>query len=175
MGLAANLQDVEEGNAPRGHVRCAKELKRQRDDACDEEIEDLLLPPGTWRCSSCEKANFPSVIHCGGWLNKHKACQGSQHETSGGYIVLPAKTLVIRLEAMNSSKLRSSISRAAQTAKMLTVNGIATPAAAKAQLKLHNKRRNISTSISRLGQTRWQETQTDGSASIAIRVAVSTP
>ena len=90
MGLAAHLYDVEEGNAPRGHVRRAKELKRQRDDACDEEIEDSLLPPGTWRCSSGRKVNFPSVIHCGGWVNKQKACHGSQHETFGGYIVLPA-------------------------------------------------------------------------------------
>ena len=143
MGLAANLTQVNEGTAPHGHVGRAKQLKKERDNACDEEIEDKLLPPGTWRCSSCHKANFPSTIHCGGWVNKQKVCQGSQHETFGGYIVLPAKPLVIRPETMNSSKLRSSISRAAQTAKLKTESGFSTAAACRAQLKIHNKRRGI--------------------------------
>ena len=109
MGLPANLTEVNEGTAPRGHIERARRLRKERDDACDEEIEDKLLPPGTWRCSSCHTANFPTTIHCGGWVNKQKACQGSQHETHGGYIVLPAKPLVIRPETMNSSKLRSCL------------------------------------------------------------------
>ena len=84
-----------------------------------------------------------SVVQCGGWVNKHKACQGSQHESFEGYVVLPLKKMVIRPEAMNSSKLRSSIGRAAQIAKMKTIHGVVTPEASKAQRKLHDKRRRI--------------------------------
>ena len=175
QGLPAHLTQVNEGTAPRGHVERARRLRRERDNACDEEIEDKLLPPGTWRCSSCNKANFPTTIHCSGWVNKQKACQGSQHETHGGYIVLPAKPLVIRPETMNSSKLRSSISRAAQTAKKKTETGLSTYAACKAQRKIHDKRRSIIDKHKRLGLKRWLVTQTVGNASTATRAPVVTP
>ena len=148
QGLPATLEDAEAGKGPNDADDHSSRIKRIRDEQDRQEVANSLLPAGSWRCSACNKENFPSCIDCTGWSRDKKyRCSGSQSTTWGGYAILPESKPRLRVEHKQSEHYRASFIRLQAVAKEKDGGGYPTDRARVAQSKISERRVNRSSRL----------------------------